>query len=541
MPGAGESEPRKGSGYFAKRLKEKGISAESEKKDAEEGVKEPESKAGQIFEESTKSIATMADDVSETAKLVSSMKEGLERVTKIAGMFSDNPLCDSTGSCNFGGVNFSQDQGQDKMSSVEELPHEAPEWPVLDMGNEMSEYSDSNFERTSDIQHDANAMTGTEDLSGVTGVEDLELLEFREKLRRVGHRTGLASQMLADAGSDYTVGDLGGVQNTEFDTITSSGNANFESVLGSFDKNETEAQIKEGEKRLVELRWKIKKADMEYEKRRAMAEELDDLTAQVEKLESKKSQLEGEIRELEEKHSEPKAALKEIRQKIEIAERELEEKQAAGKQLDDVRSILEYLKLDKDGLKSEIESLRARIKEAEKELEEKRSAADSLEDVRFTVISMRAEKETLDTELDRLRATVKKAEMECEERRLESEKIGETRSALAHLRLEKDSLETELFDLKSKIKKAESEYRQKKEAAEEIQEVREVLAYLKPEREYLRQELQHIRSRMGGLEQSCDDLSSKKRRVQEEYDDLVLKVKRLEGEYEEKRSLSRLS
>lgn len=541
MQSDGASEPKKGSGYFAKRLKEKGLAAEPEKPQGGES-KEPDAavqKAGQIFEESTKSIATMADDVSETAKLVSSMKEGLERVTKIADLFSNNPLCDSSGSCSFEGVSFTQDN--DAEGKVGE-----DGWPVIEtqeMPEELSEASEAASRQVSDLQIDADVIKeGLAEFQNAISRKESELLEFREKLKQARQQTvELVPQMISGTLAN-TVGELQAPDNiSEFDTATSSQNASFETAIGVPDGIDMQQQISEDEKKLVELRWKIKKAEVEYEKRRAAAEETEDLTGQVEKLESRRDQLQSEIKSLEAQHKEPMNILRELERKIEAAKKELEEKTAASQQLGDVRSVLEYLKMDKDALKAELDQIRARTKEAENEYEERRAAADALEDVRFTVSAMRAEKETLEAELDQLRSRTKKAEQEYEERRLEREKIGELKSVLTHLRLEKEALDAEMSDLRLKIKKAESEYRQKKDAAEEIQEVREVLAYLKPEREYLRMELSQIRSKVESMERQYDDLVSKKRQMHLECDELGFKIKRLEVEHGEKKSFSRLS
>lgn len=541
-----DPEPRKGSGYFTKRLKEKGISSEPAKpgeSEHEGSADHAAAKAGQIFEESTKSIATMAGDVSETAKLVSSMKEGLERVTKIAGTFSDNPLCDSAESCSFDGVEFTPDAASsDKIKENDAfdssyLPTRTHEEDV----GEMVSYSSGEI---AGLTTEADTIReGLQEFRDAVSRKESELLEFREKLNQAKLQVGgLEEQGFPDT----TVPPYGSEQDlqqieqgfSEFDSVTSTdSNMGFESVP---EDPSTVQKEKDEERKLLNLRWKIKKMEAEYEKKMAQADSLEDLTAEVDKMEAKRDQLKIQIGKLEEQQRESGSILNELEQKIELAKRQSEEKGTGQQQVNDTRAVLEYLKLDKDGLKAELEQLRAKVKEAERTLEEKKAANDTLEDVRFTVSTLKAEKITLDAEIGQMRDRIKKTELEIEEKRLEKEKMGELKSVLTHLKIEKESLEDELSNLKSKIKRAESEYQQKKQAADELYEVREILAYLKPEREHLRSELSQIRAKIESLEQHQDEIAAKRHKAQAEYDELELKVNRMKSEYEQK-GLSRLS
>jgi len=533
----GQSEPKKGSGYFAKRLKENGATepAKEEKAEPKEEQVADEAKAGQIFEESTKSIATMTDDASETAKLVSSMRDGLERVNKIAGLFSNNPLCDSSGSCSYDGEEFSPDQNSVEAVSVPDS--EMTTWQTGDEQKIMDMIGNLSPEEISSLKLDAGMIsTELEQIRDQVSKKESEVLEFREKLNQARMQAqefvtrGIATTPHADGVS-------------EFDAVTSSPPADFESIPdnGEFEKlSATRQEIKDEERKLLELRWKIKKAEADYEGKKAAAEEMGDLTSQVEKLEAKRDGLQIEIRKLEEQHKEPKLILRELEQKIESAKKEYDERQAAKQQLEDVRSVLEYLKLDKDGLKQDLEQIRSKIKETEKEYQEKKAASDALEDARFTVSSLRMEKGTLDGELEQLQYRIKKAEKDIEEKIAEKEKIGEYKAIVMHLKLEKESLNDEIVELKSKIKRAESEYQEKKAAVEELHEVREILAYLRPERESLKSEMAQIRSKLEKLEQSYDEISSKKRELQLEYDDLRFKLKRMESGHAGKDEFSRI-
>ncbi|WP_268541833.1 hypothetical protein [Candidatus Nitrosotenuis cloacae] len=522
----GQSEPKKGSGYFAKRLKENGAvepAKAEEKVEPKQEAAVEDAKAGQIFEESTKSIATMTDDVSETAKLVSSMRDGLERVNKIAGLFSNNPLCDSSGSCSYDGEEFSPDQNNDESSSIQD--GEMTAWQTGDEQKIVDMIGNLSPEEMSNLKLDADTIRAElKQFRDQVSKKESEVLEFREKLNQAKMQ---AQEFVTRDFTDVPTGI------SEFDSIASSKIANFESIPDNseFEKlSGIRQEIKNEEKKLLEVRWKLKKAEADYEGKKAAADEMGDLTAQVENLESKRDSLQAEIRKLEDQHKEPKLILKELEQKIESAKKEYEERQAAKQQLEDVRSVLEYLKLDKDGLKADLEQTRAKIKEVEKEYQEKKAANDALEDARFAVSSLKMEKSTLDGELEQIQYRIKKAEKELEEKIVEKEKIGEYKAVVMHLKLEKESLNDELVELKSRIKKTESEYQEKKAAVEELHEVREVLAYLKPERESLKSEISQIRSKIEKLEQSYDEIISKKREAQLEYDDLRFKLKRMESE-----------
>lgn len=539
MHTTGPTESKKGSGYFAKRLKEKGVTEEAVK--TESKADEPESqgtvKAGQIFEESTKSIATMADDVSETAKLVSSMKEGLERVTKIADLFTNNPLCDSTGACSFDGIGFSP-------NSESKTGRESGSQNLQNYSNIVMNDPNTASDDLANLKADATVIRDElQEFRDTINRKESELLEFREKLNQA------RAQALKFSGEDFSEYDISNesTQNlkeesdhiSEFETLASNSD-NFDSIQNIGNLTRMQQEVKEAEKKLLELRWRIKKSESEYEKRKALVEELEDVTAQVEKLESTRNGLQTEIKKLEEMHVEPKLILKELEKKIEIAEKEYAEKQAAVQKTEDVRAVLEYLKLDRDGLKAELEQIRTRIKESEKELQEKKAANEALEDARFTVTALRAEKDLLESEIEQIRIKLKKIEQEMEEKKLEKEKMGELKAIIVRLNLEKESLDTEIAELKTKTRKTEIEYQQKKTAADELHEVREILAYLKPEREHLKSEIASLRSKVEALGQSYDDLYSKKHQMQLECEDLRIKIKRLESEYEE-RKLSRLS
>lgn len=533
----GQTEPKKGSGYFAKRLKENGVTepATEEKAEPKEEQVVDEAKAGQIFEESTKSIATMTDDASETAKLVSSMRDGLERVNKIAGLFSNNPLCDSSGSCSYDGEEFSPDQNNVEPVSIPD--GEMTTWQAGDEQKIIDMIGSLSPEEISSLKLDADMIrTELKQFRDQVSKKESEVLEFREKLNQAKTQ----AQEFVTHNLAMTPHSNG---TSEFDAVTSNQPADFESIPDNseFEKlSATRREIKDGEKKLLELRWKIKKAEADYEGKKAAAEEMGDLASQIEKLEAKRDSLQIEIRKLEDQHKEPKLILRELEQKIESAKKEYDERQAAKQQLEDVRSVLEYLKLDKDGLKLDLEQIRSKIKEAEKEYQEKRAANDALEDARFTVSSLRMEKGTLDGELEQLQYRIKKAEKELEEKIAEKEKIGEYKAVVMHLKLEKESLNDEIVELKSKVKRAESEYQEKRAAVEELHEVREILAYLRPERESLKSEMTQIRSKLEKLEQSYDEISSKKRELQLEYDDLRFKLKRMESERDGKSEFSRI-
>ncbi|MEM2159698.1 MAG: hypothetical protein QXN55_01940 [Candidatus Nitrosotenuis sp.] len=531
MHSAGNSPPKKGAGYFANRLKEKGVTEEPKQSENQATLQgqNPDTvspdpaqtapKVGQIFEESTKSIASMADEASETAKLVSSMKEGLERVTKIKQLLTENPLCDDTGSCSYNGVNFTAD------SAINEEK----------IANIITKYAQSNI---SDLQSDANSIREElQQFRNTIKEKESQIAQFREKLSEIKQHTNLNS-----TDGTLSIQPDGSVESilTEFDAATTDQDLiNFNSIQGQDYTKLTEIQqheLREGEKKLLELRWKIKKAEMDYEQKIFQKDQLEDLSSQIKRLESKKDALHLEVKNLENQNKEPKQELKELEQRISHAKKEYDEMLAAQKEVQDTRSVLEYLKLDKHALKSEIEELRSKTKLAEQEYQERKSALEKIEDVRFTVSSMQAEKETLQAELEKIHSKIKKVEADIEQRQQEKEKLGEFKAIVTHLRLEKESLEQELGDLKSKIKKCEVDYEQKRLAMQELQDVRDVLAYLKPERDLLKSEISQLRDKIQKLEENYDDLNSKKRQCQLEYDDLKFQLKRLETKDDEKRN-----
>lgn len=378
--------------------------------------------------------------------------------------------------------------------------------------------------------------------------EEAKLIEFREKL----NQTRLQAKVFADqshaddvnsnvALSQVSEQTAENVQNlTEFDAVSpmDQDSAGFNSIQGGqrFDKLSIQHEIKEGEKQLLELRWKIKKAEVAYEKRKAEKEEFEDLTSQIQESEVKRDFLKIEIRRLENQNKESAQELKELERKIEQAKKEYEEKLAAKQEFGDIGSVLEYLKLDKESLKSDLEDLRSKIKNTEKEYQEKKAAKDELEDVRFNVTTLKAEKETILAELEQIQAKIKKAELEFEEKRAEKEKIGEFKAVLIHMKIEKESFETEITELKAKIKKAELEHQKKKAAVEELHEVREILAYLKPERDSVKAELNHLSDKIEKLQDSYDEINSRKRELQLEYDEQKFRLRKLESEYEEKKN-----
>ncbi len=520
-----DSEPRKGAGYFAKRLKEKGVHVDKPKK--KEDTQKPEQpKAGQIFEESTKSIAAMAGDMSETAKMVSSMREGIQRVNKIANILnSDNPLCDTQG-CSYDGVKFSVEQNPDSESQTETNQITLSTQDEERIANIISEYAKKNI---SAMRSDADLIRRElQEFRNNLKQKESELTDFKNVLNHARTQTNELTY-----NSEHTVqqnsDDL--QQFSEFDIATSSPDSINE--LQEFDKFATiQRQIKEGEKKLLELRWKMKKIEMEYQQKAIQKEEFGNMTAEIQKLELKRDQLKAEIRDLENQNKEPRQELKDLQQKIEQAKKDYEEKLAAKKELDDVRSILDYLKLDKEALKSDLEELRVKIKQVEKEYEEKKAAKDQLEDVRFEVSTLKAEKDTLGAELEQLNLRIKKAESEYEEKKAETEKLGELKAVITHLKIEKEAIESEIADLKARIKKAELEYQQKKAAVEELQEVREIIAYLKPERDSLKVELEQLRDRIQKTQDTYDQINAKKRDLQLEYDELKFKLRKTESEYE---------
>ncbi|MEM3100400.1 MAG: hypothetical protein QXT99_03485, partial [Candidatus Nitrosotenuis sp.] len=357
-----DPEQKKGAGYFAKRLKESGIKTE-EKVEAVTADKQPVSSAGQIFEESTKSIASMAGDMSETAKMASSMREGIQRVKKLANILnSENPLCDDNG-CSYDGVNFLNEATQ----QTAETQANTITMSLKDEEKIASLIADHAMKNLSDIRSDSDQIRNElQEFRENLKRKEVELVQFRERINQ-------ARTMTNDGGSgakQVAQSPNGLQQFSEFDVATSADSADLSSVdeKQEFDKFATiQRQIKEGEKALLELRWKIKKAQLEYQQIVLKKEEVDDLEAKVKELEVKRDQLQAEVKSLENQNKAPKQELRELEQKIEQTKREYEEKLAAKRELDDVRSILDYLKLDKESLKLELEELRSKIKQAEKE------------------------------------------------------------------------------------------------------------------------------------------------------------------------------
>jgi predicted nucleic acid-binding Zn-ribbon protein len=556
MPNGEASEQKNGAGYFARRLKESGkIEEPSKTEQAMVGQAETESEsvlapqAGQIFEESTKSIASMTGDMSETARLASAMKDGLERVTKIANMLSsDNPLCDESG-CSYDGVGFSDQTSNQNLTKLEsKTVNDSSDDTPLSAENEekiaslINEYAKKNL---SEMKSDADSIRQElQEFKNNIKQKEVKLAEFREHVNQTRMQTNESTQCDAESVSPLHITDQVTNENThqlsEFDVVTSvDQSANIDSIQETqeFDKFATiQRQIKEGEKKLLELRWKIKKAEVDYGHISTQKDESENLTSEIQQLESKRNHLKVEIRNLENQNREPKQELKELEQKIEQAKKEYSEKIVAKQELDDVRSVLDYLKLDKESLKSDLEEMRSKIKTAQKEYESKKLANDELEDVRFTVSTLKAEKDTLEAELEQMHTRIKKAEAEYLEKQAEKEKIGEFKAVITHLKIEKDSIENELSDLRTRIKKAEAEYQQKRSATEELQEVRDVLAYLKPERDSLKAEMALLREKIEKLQDSYDEINAKKRELQLEYDELKFKLRKLDSEHEEKKN-----
>jgi chromosome segregation ATPase len=505
-----------------------------------------EPQPGKIFEESTKSISAMANEMSETARIVSSMKEGLVRVNKIADAIYNNPLDKTLANLSHKRNNFPNilPRSHEATRLFEDVKtvHSETEGDKVD--EIIAQHAKDGL---SDLKLDAESIR--QDLrqfqSNIKQKES-ELIEFREKLHQARlqakNEVGNPSCSVSSNGllNDIPQGTDELQTSTEFETITTENRdaTDFDSIQGkqSDNRSDIELEIKEGEKRLLELRWKIKKAETEYEKRKAENEEFADLSAQVQELESKRDLLEIEIKKLENQNKEPKQELRELEQKIQSAKKEYEEKLAAKQEIEDVRSVLDYLKLDKESLKSDLEELRMKIKNAEKEYQEKNAAKDELEDVRFNVTTLKAEKETILAELDQIRTKIAKSEAELEEKRAEKEKLGEFKAVLTHMKIEKEALGIELDELKAKIKKIESELLEKKRASEEMHEVREILAYLKPERDAVKAELNQLRDKIERLQDSYDEINSRKRELQLEYDDLKSRLRKLESEYDEKKN-----
>jgi len=319
MPNGDASEPKKGAGYFARRLKENGKIEESSSKEEPTKAEQVQSEktqestqAGQIFEESTKSIASMTDDMSETAKLASAMKAGLERVTKIANMLtSDNPLCDESG-CSYDGVAFSdQTQNQNPAKLEPKATDDSYNTLQLSAENEekianiINEYAKRNL---SEIKSDADSIRQElQEFKNNIKQKESELTEFREQVSQARTQVGESSNFDTEntllSQMTNQIPNEGVQQPSEFDTATSvAQSANIDSIQETqeFDRFATiQRQIKEGEKKLLELRWKIKKAEVEHGQVNVQKDEFDNLTAEIRQLESKKNQLKVEIRSLE--------------------------------------------------------------------------------------------------------------------------------------------------------------------------------------------------------------------------------------------------
>jgi chromosome segregation ATPase len=517
-------------------------------KDGSLSQTEFESHPGKIFEESTKSISAMADSMSETARLVSSMKEGLERVNKIADVMYNNPLTDTFDNHDEAKFSPTSDQNYNEINQKTSVATEAEDTQLV----EYDKIDDPVIEHAKDNLVDLKSDTESirqELLQFQDNIKqkESELIEFREKLNQARqHAKEFRNQNITDNinvnGLEQINEDVsdGSQRQTEFDaaTLSDHDSTDFNSVHDESqisNLTNIQQQIREGEKKLFELRWKIKKIEAEYEKRKVENDELGDLATQIQALEAKRDLLKTEIKELENQNKESKHELKELEQKIVQARKEADERLATKQELEDVRSVLEYFKLDKESLKSDLEEFRIKIKNAEKEFEEKKAAAEALEDVRLSVTTLKAEKDTIFAELEQLQIKLKKAETEYEEKQAEKEELGEFKAILTHMKIEKESLEADLTDLKAKIKKAETEYEEKKAAAEELHEVREILAYLKPERDSVKSELNQLRSKIDKLQDSYDEINSRKRELHLEYDDLKLRIGKLESEYEEKK------
>ena len=308
MHSSGDSQPKKGAGYFANRLKEKTgeESKEEAKATPEASAPAPQEiqdkvspdatatapKVGQIFEETTKSIAAMTDDMSETAKMVSSMKEGLERVAKIKDLLTSNPLCDDSGSCTFDGVNFAP-QSQENEEKI---------------ANMITKYAQSNI---TDLQSDADSIREElQQFKNTIKQKESQIAQFREKLNEV------RQQANSSGDSTLQLSTLSEPAMSEFDAATSDQDlVSFNSIqtqdLGGLVQIQQQ-ELKDGEKKLLELRWKIKKAELEYEQKTLQTSQIEDLTTQVKSLESKKQALQLEVKNLENQNKEPKLELKEL-------------------------------------------------------------------------------------------------------------------------------------------------------------------------------------------------------------------------------------
>ncbi|RJQ26313.1 hypothetical protein C4565_07065 [Candidatus Parcubacteria bacterium] len=542
MDNNGSAESKNEGGY-KKRLKDASEARSAELTKTEQAPQaDSELQPGKIFEESTKSISEMTSEMRETAELVSSMREGLQRVNKIADVIYDNPLYNTQEDHRYSEIErlAAQNSESSQKSLADAKTTDKQSIDNYKVGDLVTDHTKDGL---SDLKSDTESIRHElMQFQNNIKQKESELIEFREKLNSARQQVrGFSDQDLADNVSSSLLTQISksapeSQDLTEFDAATS---LNDSTDFGSIQEDEllnSQHEVKEGEKTLLELRWKIKKAEAEYEKRKAEKEEFGDLTAQIQALEAKRDSLKVEVKKLENQNKEPKQELKELGQKIEWAKKEYEEKLAAKQELDDVRSVLEYLKLDKESLKSDLEELRVRIKNAEKEYQEKKAAKDELEDVRFNVTTLKAEKETILAELEQLQVKIKKAESEFEEKRAEKEKLGEFKAVLTHMNIEKESLESELAELKEKIKKTETEYQEKKAAAEELHEVREVITFLKPERDAVKLELTQLRGKIEKLQDSYDEINARKRELQLEYDEQKIRLGKLESEYDEKKN-----
>jgi len=82
------------------------------------------------------------------------------------------------------------------------------------------------------------------------------------------------------------------------------------------------------------------------------------------------------------------------------------------------------------------------------------------------------------------------------------------------------------------------DYEQKRLAVQELQDVRDVISYLRPERDSLKAEISQLRDKIQKLEDTFDEINSKKRQCQLEYDDLKFQLKRLGSEDDKRNSFS---
>ncbi len=331
------SEPKKGAGYFASRLKEKGIDQQDAPKEsttqADENPSNP--KYGQIFEESSKSIAAMAGDMNETAKLVSSMKEGLERVKKVANLADvGNPLCDPFGSCSYNGVDFAPrpSTNSEQSLTLDELSASILESKNNDeltnddkeIGNDVSEYTTDTL---SNLRFDADSIKDElQEFKDNIKQKEAELVEFRTKLNQARlHAKEFANvDFSSNDSSNVIIQDINQqAPNTEFDVITSNQVMNIDSIQNDDQDlsklSKIQQEIKEEEKKLFEIRWKTKKAESEYEDKRAANESLVEvrevltyLKPERDSLKMELNHLRNKIEKLEESYDEVNSRKREI-------------------------------------------------------------------------------------------------------------------------------------------------------------------------------------------------------------------------------------